>query len=437
MDVCRHEARVTNDRGNLPLHSAASFRAPIEVTQALLDAYPEAARETNNYGNLALHFTAWKKGPLDVEKLLLRIYPEGAAQKNNHGNLPLHYAAHYNAPLEVVEALYNAYPEGARQKNNDNNTPLDLAVADGASANVVALLQGKAVPPSEEELYGSAKARVEQAEKELQNIMEHHDGAREDLAEVLDLLMAIGNGHPHALYSGGIDPDGISDDDLDKLLVKTREIANEASEQEEDFDDIVVPADDIVEQTLARLVGLDAVKSQVRGMRRSLELQALAGIKPGPQDLSDRIRAVQHSPHIAFVGGPGTGKTTVARLLSRNILHKIGAVKKDLVVEVERGDLVDKTMSRTISKTRAAIEKARGGVLFVDEAYTLLPSSARKNDHGLTALAEIGKVLPRGDPLVLMAGYSSDFQKVSIYVEAFILVEAVNVIIFVCLHSYL
>ena len=72
-----HESWVTNDRGNLPLHSAASFRAPKEVTEALLDAYPEAASLTNNYGNLALHFTAWKKGPLDVEELLLKVFPEG------------------------------------------------------------------------------------------------------------------------------------------------------------------------------------------------------------------------------------------------------------------------------------------------------------------------------------------------------------------------
>jgi ankyrin repeat protein len=75
--VTRHEATLKNDRGNLPLHSAASFRAPIDVTESLLEAFPEAAGMTNNYGNLALHFTAWKKGPLDVERLLLKVFPEG------------------------------------------------------------------------------------------------------------------------------------------------------------------------------------------------------------------------------------------------------------------------------------------------------------------------------------------------------------------------
>jgi ankyrin repeat protein len=155
-----------------------------------------------------------------VEKLLLKVYPEGAAQKNNHGNLPLHYAAHYNAPLEVVEALYNAYPEGASQKNNDNNTPLDLAIADGASPNVVALLQGKTVPPTDDELLEGAKNRCERMEKELQRHMEKHDTSTEDLDMVLSLLMDIRDAHTHALYSAGINPELAGD--RDALLDQVR-----------------------------------------------------------------------------------------------------------------------------------------------------------------------------------------------------------------------
>lgn len=171
---------------------------------------------TNNYGNLALHFTAWKKGPLDCMKLLLQIFPEGAAQKNNHGNLPLHYAAHYNAPIEVVEALYHAYPEAARQKNNDSNTPLDLAVADGASNNVVALLQGKSVPPNDEEIFEGAKSRCERVEKELQRAMESHDTVQEDLEVLLGFLMDVKENHPSAMYSSGIDPERCTD--VDSLM---------------------------------------------------------------------------------------------------------------------------------------------------------------------------------------------------------------------------
>ena len=216
----RHESRRKNDRGNLPLHSAASFRAPVEVIEGLLEAYPEAASMTNNYGNLALHFTAWKKGPLDCMKLLLQVFPEGAAQKNNHGNLPLHYAAHYNAPIEVVEALYHAYPEAARQKNNDSNTPLDLAVADGASNNVVALLQGKSVPPNDDEIYQGAKSRCDRVEKEMQRQMTSHDTVQEDLEVLLHFLMDVKVNHPSSMYSSGIDPERCVD--LESLMDQVR-----------------------------------------------------------------------------------------------------------------------------------------------------------------------------------------------------------------------
>ena len=216
----RHEARRKNDRGNLPLHSAASFRAPVEVIEGLLEAYPEAASVTNNYGNLALHFTAWKKGPLDCMKLLLQVFPEGAAQRNNHGNLPLHYAAHYNAPIEVVEALYHAYPEAARQKNNDSNTPLDLAVADGASNNVVALLQGKSVPPNDEEIFEGARSRCERVEREMQRQMVSHDTVQEDLEVLLGFLMDVRECHPSAMYSSGIDPERCAD--MESLMDQVR-----------------------------------------------------------------------------------------------------------------------------------------------------------------------------------------------------------------------
>jgi len=418
----RHETRIKNDRGNLPLHTAASFRAPIEVTEALLEAYPEAASITNNYGNLALHFTAWKKGPLDVERLLLKVYPEGAAQKNNHGNLPLHYAAHYNAPLEVVEALYVAYPEGAHQKNNDSNTPLDLAIADGASPNVVALLQGKSVPPSDDEVFESAKSRCERMEKELQRAMEGHGGVQEDLEAVLSVLMEVKEGHPHSLFSSGMDPGKITD--MESLLEQVRQSgdeerrgveADESSlnradsmrDEEEELqmiEDSLLPPDDEVEWALSKIIGLESLKNQIRGMRRTFEMDKFA-ITPSARVLPK---------HLALVGNPGTGKTFLAELLME-IMYKIGAVPTDNYLSVGRSDLIDrKSESRTISKTRRILERASGGVLFVDEAYTLLPSVARPRgrDYGPAALRELARGLSSGSPLVILAGYSADLQRV-------------------------
>jgi len=405
----------------LPLHSAASFRAPLEVAECLLDAHPEAASNTNNYGNLALHFTAWKKGPLDVEKLLLKVFPEGAACKNNHGNLPLHYAAHYNAPLEVVEALYNAYPQGAQQKNNDNNTPLDLAIADGASPNVVALLQGKSVPPTDDEILESAKSKCERMEKELQRSMEKHDTSNGDLEKVLSMLMDIRDAYPHALYSAGIDPTSCGD--MDALLEQVRKAgADEAarnlgegggdessmynrSDPRDDEEEVqlveeaLCPPDDDVEVALSKIIGLEAVKNQVRGLRRTLELESSNRIVPR---------------HISFVGSPGSGKTTVARMLVP-VLYKMGAVKTPNFVEAGREDFVDKkSEARTIAKTRKLLEKASGGVLYIDEAYTMLPSTGRPRgrDHGGVALREIARALPSGSPMVILTGSSLELQRI-------------------------
>jgi SpoVK/Ycf46/Vps4 family AAA+-type ATPase len=397
---------------------------------------------TNNYGNLALHFTAWKKGPLDCMKLLLQVFPEGAAQKNNHGNLPLHYAAHYNAPIEVVEALYHAYPDAARQKNNDSNTPLDLAVADGASNNVVALLQGKSVPPNDEEIFEGAKNRCERVEKELQRVMESHDSVQEDMEVLLGFLMDVKENHPSAMYSSGIDPEKCGD--VESLLEQASmrislllqhvlfshtfhhasnskyifishlsqvRIAGEEEQKsiEEDevkqIEDSLVPPDDPVEVQLAQIIGLDAIKNQVRGLRRTIEVERLRGLAPGE---SVRPR------HFALTGNPGCGKTYAARLLLP-LMYKIGAATTESIVEVGRDDLVDaRSEERTIEKTMKVLERAKGGVLFIDEVYTLLPSHGRQGsqDHGPAALKVLSEALPQGDPLIILAGYSLDLQKV-------------------------
>ena len=118
--------------------------------------------------------------------------------------------------MEVVEALYHAYPEAARQKNNDSNTPLNLAIADGAASNVVALLQGKPVPPSDEEIFNSAKSRYERIEREMQRQVASHDTVKEDLDVLLGFLMDVKENNPSAMYSSGIDP-GLCDT-LESLL---------------------------------------------------------------------------------------------------------------------------------------------------------------------------------------------------------------------------
>ncbi|CAE8633383.1 unnamed protein product [Polarella glacialis] len=119
--------------------------------------------------------------------------------------------------------------------------------------------------------------------------------------------------------------------------------------------------------------------------------------------------AKMSTKHMAFVGNPGTGKTMFARELGR-LMKDLGIPSNGHVVEVQRGDLVAKWIGATAPLTRKAIERAAGGILFVDEAYRLTETDSA-NDFGIEALEEIMSVLEDADDLVVvLAGYPSQME---------------------------
>lgn len=168
--------------------------------------------------------------------------------------------------------------------------------------------------------------------------------------------------------------------------------------------DSLCPPDDPVEVALSNLIGLETVKGQIRGLCRTLELEPVSKGRP----------SLSVPRHICFVGNPGTGKTTVAWALV-NILYEMGAIKTRKMVEACRDDFIDhKSEARTVFKTRKILERAHDGVLFIDEVYTLMPSTARPRgrDHGAAALREMARSLPSGNPLFILTGVPLDLQRI-------------------------
>lgn len=185
---------------------------------------------------------------------------------------------------------------------------------------------------------------------------------------------------------------------------ESKEVSKDA--ESKDSTEVVVsqPIEGDPYQELDELIGLEEVKEEVRGIANFAKTQKMRQ--------EQGLKTPKMSFHLVFTGCPGTGKTTVARIVAR-IYKDLGILKKGHLVETDRSGLVAEYMGQTAVKTNAVVDSALNGVLFIDEAYALVPEGGRANDYGQEAIATLLKRMEddRDRLVVIIAGYPDEMKR--------------------------
>ena len=181
-------------------------------------------------------------------------------------------------------------------------------------------------------------------------------------------------------------------DDLINKIIFTKQIPE--YEKDKSMDEIF--------EELNKLVGLEKVKKMLKELVSLVELKSKA---------KDDLKIKDINLHMVFLGNPGTGKTTVARIVAE-ILYNLKYIKQNKLIEVSSKDLVAEYVGQTAPKTMAVIQKALGGVLFVDEAYSLASNKGQGSSYNEEAIATLIQAMEnyRDNLVVIFAGYTKEMQ---------------------------
>ena len=189
---------------------------------------------------------------------------------------------------------------------------------------------------------------------------------------------------------------------VDKALKPITEISQEPNEPNDSVVVTQVMEGDPYKE-LDELIGLESVKEEVHTLANFAKIQQ--------QRKAQGLKVPKMSYHLVFTGSPGTGKTTVARIVAR-IYKDLGILKSGHTVETDRSGLVAEYVGQTATKTNAVIDSALNGVLFIDEAYALVPENAG-SDYGQEAISTLLKRMEddRDKLVVIIAGYPDEMKR--------------------------
>lgn len=187
---------------------------------------------------------------------------------------------------------------------------------------------------------------------------------------------------------------------------ENKELADYLSAYSNSKNDVEFPPDiyrkQTLEESLAEIIGLVEIKEKIKRFEQYITFSNKANAKG--------IKVPSTNMHMLFTGNPGCGKTTIARIMAR-LLYDIGVLKENKLIEVDRKDLIAEYIGQTAPKTNEVINKAMGGVLFIDEAYALSPKDGLR-DFGQEAIATLVKAMEdrKGEFVVIFAGYKKEMR---------------------------
>ncbi|KAF5742970.1 caseinolytic peptidase B protein [Tripterygium wilfordii] len=365
---------------------------------------PQDQRSRSTATRATIHGYAQSGNLLGLQRLLREI-PSLLNERNAvMGQTPLHVSAGYNKN-EIVKFLLDW--EGVEKveleaKNMYGETPLHMAAKNGCNEAARLLLAHGAI----------IEARANNGMTPLHLAVWY--SIRSDDCSTVETLLEY-NADGSAQDEEGKTPlnhlsKGPGSEKLCELLhrhleeQRKRRALEACSETKAKMEEL--------ESALSSIVGLHDLKIQLQKWAKGMlldERRRALGLQVG----------LRRPPHMAFLGNPGTGKTMVARVLGR-LLHMVGILPTDRVTEVQRTDLVGEFVGHTGPKTRRKIKEAEGGILFVDEAYRLIPmQKADDKDYGIEALEEIMSVMDSGKVVVIFAGYCEPMKRVIASNEGF------------------